>query len=137
MYRINMCFTGLLIIALADQGSGGSALAGPASEGADRFRKLPKGWTVVASVVVPEQQLLAFSQKLGGAILRASNTTLAVDGQRLKVNTIECKTDEDAAKVHEALLRSHQGIQASCPREGKLLFELVAQEMRLIERAYQ
>ena len=105
--------------------------------GADRLKKLPDGWTVVESVVVPQQQLTGISSKLGGTVARLSNTTLAVDGQNIKVNVMEGKTEEDAAKLHASLLRIHQGNQSQCPREGKTVIELVAKDQRLIERAYQ
>ena len=110
--------------------------AGPAPK-VDRFQSLPKGWSVTATVVAPEHQLAAFSQKLGGQVVRISNTTLGVGGQQLKVNVVDCKTDEDAAKVHEALLRVHKDNHAACPREGKSVVEFVSKEPRLIERAYQ
>jgi transglutaminase-like putative cysteine protease len=91
---------------------------------------------VAESVVVSDQQLAVFSRNLGGQIVRASNTTLAVDGQRFKVNTITCKTDEDAAKVHDALLRAHNGQHEYCPRDGKVVVEFVGKDARLVERAY-
>lgn len=130
--------TGILLLTLAGW-AGGLVSGGLASEdnGSDRFRNLPKNWTVAESVVVPEQQLAGFSRKLGGQVVRLANTTLAVDGQRLKVNTIACKTDEDAAKVQAALLQIHRGLHARCPREGKLVFEFVGNDMKLVERAYQ
>jgi hypothetical protein len=59
-----------------------------------------------------------------------------VDGQRLQVNTVACATEDDAAKVRQALLRVHKGEHARCPKEGKLVFEFVTKDPRLVERAY-
>ena len=95
---VALSLSGMLVIGLAGWG-GSPGRPAPQDDGPDRFRNLPSGWAVTESVVIPAQQLPAFSQKLGGQVVRGTNTTLSVGGQRLKVNTIACKTDEDAAKV--------------------------------------
>jgi hypothetical protein len=115
--------------------AGGAALS-PASADGDRFQNLPSGWSVASEYVASEKQRLAFGQKLGGEIVRLSNTKLTVDGQRLQINVIDCKTDADADKVQQALLRIRQGMEASCPRDGKSVIEFVADNPRLVERAY-
>jgi len=124
--------TGLLAFALV-----ASALArAQAQPGAERFQKLPKPWSVSAHVAVPDAQLPAFGQKLGAAIVRLTNTTLVADGQQLKVNIVECKTEDDAAKVQAGFLRLHNNLAATCPREGKSVIEFVAKDLAIIERAY-
>lgn len=129
-----LALTGILLIGLA---GGGKSAGGPApGNDADRFKNLPKGWTLKASGVIPERQLPTYTRKLGGQIVRISNTTLTVDGQQLDVNTITCKTDEDAANVQKSLLRVHDGIHAACPKGGRSVVEFVG-NMRLIERVYQ
>jgi hypothetical protein len=129
MRRTAVGVAGMLLVAVAARAA--------AHDGPDRFKDLPKGWTVKESVVVPDQQLPTFSQRLGGQVVRLTNTTLTVDGQPFKVNTIECKTDEDAAKVHAALLRIHKGNHVNCPRDGKTVVEFNYRDSRLIERAYR
>jgi transglutaminase-like putative cysteine protease len=110
--------------------------APPASAGGDRFQNLPNGWSVVSNHVSPQNQLPVFGQKFGAEIVRLSNTKLTVEGQRLQVNVIDCKTDADADKVQQAMLRIHKGMEAVCPREGNSVIEFVAADPRLIERAY-
>ena len=112
----------------------GGARAGSAKAEA-RFKNLPQGWSLSASVVVPDAQLPAFSKKLAGDVVRISNSLLVVEGQQLQVNIVECRTDDDAAKVHETLVRL-KGSREACPREGKSVIELRCKDLRLIERAY-
>src|SRR5262245_10070464 len=125
--------TGMLLIALAGWNRPGSASD---EQGSDRIRNLPKGWSITQSAVLPEQQVAEISRTLGGQIVRIANTTLSVDGQRLQVNTLACKTVEDARKVQASLLRIHRGVHVRCPREGSVVRELVGKDMRPIERAY-
>jgi transglutaminase-like putative cysteine protease len=127
-----LCLTVLVPIGLGVWGacgpvSGDSPLA---KEIPSRFQKLPKGWALKGGVVYPDR-------KLGAVTVRLSNTVLAFEGQELKVNIVECQTDEDAAKVHDLLLRAHRNAHAQCPREGKSVAEFVCNDLRLIERAYQ
>jgi transglutaminase-like putative cysteine protease len=109
----------------------------PGVRAADRLKNPPAGWSVVESVVAPENQLAGFSRNLGGQVVRISNTTFSVGGHQIKVNLIDCKTDEDATKVRQALLRVHKGNHAACPQEGNTAVEFVCKDPRLIERAYK
>lgn len=97
--------------------------------GSTRLKNLPEGWAVTKSVP-------AFSRVIAGRAGRITNTVLAADRQTLQVNVIACNSDEDAVAVHDALVRIHGGVQARCPREGKLVFELVG-ELKMVERAYR
>lgn len=101
-----------------------------------RFKNLPPGWSVVQEVNLPEPQLAAAGRRLGGQLVRLANATLAVDGQRIQVNTVVCKTADDAAKVHEAILRTHKGVHARCPREDLVVTEFAGRDVTLLERAY-
>src|SRR5688572_25778524 len=73
-------------------------------DSAARLRNLPKGWTVTRSVNIPDEQLPVFSRNLGGQIARGDNTTLSVEGQQIYVNTLVCKTVEDAMKVQATMI---------------------------------
>ena len=135
MFR-TLALTGFFVMALTGCGGGGNAAVAE-DDGSDHFRNLPTGWTVAASSAVPEQQVTTISQKLGGQIVRLTNTTLSVDGQSIQINTLVCATDEDAIKVRDALLRVHKGNHALCPREGKLVYEFTRTELKVVERAYR
>jgi len=129
-----LALTGAIVIALT--GCGGNAAVAE-DDGSDRFRNLPAGWTLTESNALSKEQVTAISQKLGGQIVRLTNTTLAVDGQSVKINTITCPTDADAIKVQDALLRVHKGNHVLCPREGKLVYEIARTDLKLVERTYR
>lgn len=123
-----------LIIVLAGLDTG--AVAWGQKGAAERLERLPKGWTVVKHLAVPAQQLPAFTPKLGAPVIRLSNTTLVVDGQQIKINIIEGKTEADAAKIHQAIRLVHKDRPWACCIEGTTVVEFVG-STRMIERAYQ
>lgn len=123
--------------ALALTGCGGGTASVADADGIDRFQKLPAGWTVTESNNLPNQQVKTISQNLGGQMSRVTNTSLTVNGQTVRINTLACATDEDATKVHKALLRIHKGNHVLCPRDGTLVYEFPRADLKLVERAYR
>src|SRR6186713_1453239 len=99
----------MLLVVLAAWGNGDRATAGQSLEDdrSERFRKVPRGWTLTKSFLVPDRELPTFSSNLGGQFVRISNTVLSVDGQPLRVNIFTCKTVDDALKRQAKLLRLH------------------------------
>ncbi|MCA8960291.1 MAG: transglutaminase domain-containing protein [Planctomycetes bacterium] len=107
-------------------------LATTLSRGADsrpipeRFLSaLPTDWGKAATIEVPEGQLAGIGQKLGGELTRVTNTTIQANGTAFKLNTVHCKTAQDADRVEAALRRLKQDTRMLA-RFDTVLVELVA-----------
>lgn len=93
------------------------------THGEEIFKNLPKGWKVEKSFVASKAQTAAFSQKLGGQIVKLTNTVLSIEGQRLQVNLLHCRTPKDAKKVYTAVLEGHNGIADFALIDGNSVVE--------------
>lgn len=105
--------------------------------GEEMFTNLPEGWRVEKSFTASKAQTAAISRKLGGEIVRLSNTILSVQGYRLQVNVLHCQTSRDTEKVYGAVLQAHKGITDYALKKGNLVVEFVGADVGLIRRAHQ
>ena len=106
----------------------------PAAQG-KTFENLPAGWRVQQSFVAPQNQTIAIGKKLGGRIVKLSNTILSVHGQRLQVNILDCQTQQDAEPVHKTILTMKPN-PAYCLKIGKQVVEFMGSDIRLIRKAH-
>jgi hypothetical protein len=113
--------------------SGGPPAAG--AEPPDRFKKLPRGWTLVRSTALPQDRLDAFADRLGAKVTAIANTLLEVDGKQIQINTVTCPSPAEARKGHAAILRAHGGRAAESFLDGKVVYEFVSRDAALIDRA--
>jgi len=102
------------------------------------FENLPEGWKVEKSLLVPPKERMAISQRLGVALSKLTNTYLSIDGKRIQVNILHCRTLDGADKVYEAILKAHDGLAASVAQEGKMVVELAkCSDVELMNRVRQ
>ncbi len=94
----------------------------------------PAGWTRQPPLHVAASQTVGIGNKLGGRILDLWNTDFQVNGNKLKVNTIECASDDDARQI-EAALRKIHGNPAFSVRDGRTVIEFVGGDIQTIVRA--
>ena len=99
------------------------------------FGNLPPGWQVKESFIVPSEQAGAIGKKLGADIRELSNTVLSAHGQRLQANIIEGVTQEDAKKIHKAMLEAHQGFSACAFRDDTIVLEFSCDDINLAIKA--
>ena len=83
----------------------------------------------------PPDSLPAFSKKLGGEIVKITNTTLAVEGKQLRVNVVTAATDDDAETIYKAILKMH-GNPAFCIQRGCDVIEFTSNDYPLVKRAH-
>ncbi len=100
------------------------------------FARLPAGWRVVEPVTVPQDQAEAIGARLGGRIVRLTNTVLSAEGKRLQVNVLVCASETDAEKVRRAIVAAHGGPQECGLRKGKTVVEFIADDLNLVLRAH-
>ncbi|MBA7662201.1 hypothetical protein ES703_70227 [subsurface metagenome] len=105
-----------------------------ANQTAECFSHLPPGWSVRKSFVVPRNQTAAIEKRLSCSIKRLSNTILAVRGQQIQVNILECYTDEDAEKLRKTILKM-KAHKAFCLRNNKSVIEFVGDSVALATKA--
>lgn len=100
------------------------------------FQDLPEGWRIEKSVVVPKDQTLAFSRKLGARISKLTNTYLSIDGKPLQVNVVQCSTERGAERAFEAIVKEHDGHTISAARYNKTVVEFAkCDDLELIKQA--
>jgi len=67
------------------------------------IKKIPDGWVIEKSFVVPQSQAIEISKKLGGRIKALSNMFFSVEGKKFQVNVIEAATAKGAEKIYESI----------------------------------
>jgi len=123
-----LALAGLAAVLLLDP----PGAAQPAANVPARLQKLPDGWKVKESFIIP-------NSPVAGVVARVSNTVLTVEGREIKINLIECASADEAAKVFAALIRGHEKLPAKYTREGNTVVEFVygdKKDNRYLERAY-
>jgi len=98
------------------------------------FEKLPPGWTIRQTFMVPRDQAAAIGKKLGSPIRKLSNTVLAVHGKAIQVNILECRTIRDAEKLHKRI-SGMKGHPAFCLRRAGKVIEFVGNDVALAIKA--
>lgn len=86
------------------------------------FEKMPPGWTVTETFLVPPDQMGTIGTKLGAPIRNLSNTFLAVHGQSIRVNILHAASDAGAEILHSAISAT-KGDPAFCVRDGHRVIE--------------
>lgn len=97
-------------------------VAGATAPAEPCLEKMPPGWSVAKSLVVPTDQTRALGEKLGAPLRRLSNTFLVVHGQTIQVNILHADSDADAATLHAAILGMKPD-PAFCVRDGLRVVE--------------
>ncbi|MCX5684662.1 MAG: transglutaminase-like domain-containing protein [Planctomycetota bacterium] len=100
------------------------------------FANLPPGWKVLQTTEVSSAQVLAIGRKLGADLLAVSNTTLAGEGGSVQVNLMRCRTADDAARIHKAVLAAHGGFADGAALRGDTVVEFTGQDIRVIKKAH-
>jgi hypothetical protein len=98
------------------------------------IRKIPDGWQVEKSFVVPRDQIVAIEKKLGGRIKNLSNTIFSINGKRFQVNVIECAAPPAAEKIYNSIL-AMKADPAFCQKYGDTVVEFVSDDVDLAKRA--
>jgi len=98
------------------------------------IKKIPAGWRIENSFVVPRDQTAAIGKKLGGRIKNLSNTIFSVQGKRFQVNVIECVTPAGTEKIHKSILKM-KGDPAFCLKLGNSVVEFVGGDVGLAKKA--
>jgi len=104
----------------------------PATE--ELFGNLPPGWKLKKSFLAPEDQTAAIGKKLGGHIIKLSNTVLSVHGNELRVNTLNCPTPQDAENIQNSIL-AMKDHPAFCLLQNKSVVEFVCDNVNLAIKA--
>ncbi|MEC9489098.1 MAG: transglutaminase-like domain-containing protein [Halanaerobium sp.] len=95
---------------------------------------LPALWTLQKTVAAPEEQLPAFSQKLGGKIAGIKNYLINAGGFGLQINTIQGKDAGEAGKVYGNLVNA-TGNPAQFHLAGNTVIEFVCQNNYVFQKA--
>ena len=69
------------------------------------FSKMPPGWVVKKSRLVPQSQQEVIAKKLQAQFDKLSNTVLIVHGKPIQVNLLDCPTESDARRLHKTILK--------------------------------
>lgn len=98
------------------------------------IRKIPDGWQVEKSFIVPQDQTIAIGKKLGSRVKNLSNTIFSVQGQKFQVNILECATPAAAEKIYSSILAIKTD-PAFCQKYGDTVVEFVGDDVELAKRA--
>jgi len=98
------------------------------------IKKIPDGWQIENSFIVPRGQTAAIGKKLGGRIKNLSNTIFSVEGQRFQVNVVECATPRTAEAIYDSIL-GMKGDPGFCLKYGNTVVEFVGGDVELAKRA--
>ena len=67
--------------------------------------KIPEGWEIEKSFLVPRNQMAEIGKRLGGRIKALSNTIFYVYGEKFQVNFIECLSPRGADKIYSSIVK--------------------------------
>jgi len=98
------------------------------------IRKIPTGWQVEKSFIVSPEQTDAVGKKLGGRIIKLSNTIFSVQGKQFQVNVFDCATLEEAEKINNNILKM-KADPAFCLQFNSLVVEFVGGDVGLAKKA--
>ena len=90
----------------------------------DRIANPPDGWTLQQVRLLNADDIATIQKRLGAPITRATNAFFSAHGETVQVNVLECLTDADAEKAHEAIL-AMKGDPAYCLRFDTTIVEFV------------
>jgi len=98
------------------------------------IRKIPTSWQVENSFIVSPEQTDAVGKKLGGRIMKLSNTIFSVQGKRFQVNVFDCGTPEEAGKINNNILKM-KADPAFCLQFNNMVVEFVGSDVELAKKA--
>ncbi len=98
------------------------------------IRKIPDGWRIEKSFIVPRDRTVAIGKKLGGRIKNLSNTIFSVQRKKFQVNIIECATPHAAEKIYNSILGMKDD-PAFCQKYGDTVVEFVGGDVELAKKA--
>lgn len=91
------------------------------------LRDVPPGVTVESSMEIPSAQTKAIGQKLGGEILRLTNSVIRVHGRSIQVNVLTAVDEPNASAIHDALAKIKP--YPACQRKGSVVIEFVGKDI--------
>lgn len=91
------------------------------------LRNLPVGTYLENSAEVPAAQAQAIGNKLGGEIIRLTNSAIKVQGAKVKINVITAADESQAEAIEKSLLKIKPF--PFCLRKGALVAEYVGKEL--------
>lgn len=91
------------------------------------LRQLGPGIFVESSEEVPLEQARSIGQKLGGELVRLTNSVLRVQGQPLRINVITAGSEEQAEKLERGILKVKP--YPFCVRKGTVVAEYVGKKL--------
>lgn len=111
------------------------ALAAPAVAGdvLENGRR-PLMWRVVARGPLSAATVAAIGKKFGARIESAENAVVDAGGLRFKVNPIVCASEQDAAALHDALVKLKRD-PLFVMRRGRAVVEFVGQNRLVVQKA--
>jgi hypothetical protein len=98
------------------------------------IRKIPTSWQVEDSFIASPEQTDAVGKKLGGRIIKLSNTIFSVQGKQFQVNVFDCATLEEAGKITNNILKM-KADPAFCLQFNSLVVEFVGSDVELAKKA--
>jgi hypothetical protein len=91
--------------------------------GEPMFENLPEGWQVERSFRVPRDQRMAIGRKLGGRMVKLSNTVLSYQGKSLQVNVLDAASESAAERIYQSILKAHDNDPLYALLDGKRTIE--------------
>jgi hypothetical protein len=92
--------------------------------------KIPEGWKIEKSFLVPRNQTADIARRLGGRIENLSNTIFYIDDKKFQVNFIECLSPRGAEKIYGSILKLKSG-PAFCLKFESTVIEFVGDDITL------
>ncbi len=123
----------LIILAVTIELMGPGVLAVNSSEFTLDPDSLPENWNITNTVVLPENNLSAFSKKLNGQIAAIYNYMLDCQGTRLQVNVLTAVDDSEASKIYNMMLSMKSGDYLK--QENNLVIEYISQNLSTVKKA--
>ena len=95
---------------------------------------LPEKWTVVKTIVVPDDKIVLFNEKFGGEALSITNDIIETDLGRIQINIVHCKSEKDADNIYKTVASIHKS-EEKCMKIGKVVYEFRSNIDELIKKA--
>lgn len=105
-----------------------------ATQGELFHANLPTDWTIDKFVELPKQNLGALSKRMGGAIVRLTNSFIKIDGSTVQINIVHCENAMAASAVHQFMLGVHKN-PSTVYLQDAIVVEFVGKDLPLILRA--
>lgn len=94
---------------------------------------LPGNWTVVKTIIVPDDKIALFNEKFGGEALSITNDIIETDMGRIQINIVNCKSEKDADNIYQTVVSIHKS-EEKCMKIGKVVYEFRCNNDELIKK---